>query len=107
MLLKQATLYLILSILLILFTRYVHLLIVYIDLFFVYINLQLAPFFNTTFWGVMLRKIVILVSLPLILAGIPALIYRAIKGRTMPYLIPTVWVIWTVIVLNDILIRQR
>ncbi|AGH53452.1 hypothetical protein LPE509_01361 [Legionella pneumophila subsp. pneumophila LPE509] len=43
--------------------------------------------------------------LPIIIAGIPALIYRALKGKDMPHFIAIVWIIWTIIVLSDILIR--
>jgi hypothetical protein len=103
--LRQSLIYLLLSILVVLFAKYAHLLVVYIDMFFVYINVKLAPVFNPTGWGLLVRKMLVLVILPIIIAGIPALIYRAIKGKEMPYFLPLVWVIWVIIVLSDILVR--
>jgi len=87
------------------FAKYAHLLIVYIDMFFTYVNVQLAPVFSSTGWGLIIRKILVLVLMPIVITAIPALIYRAIKGREMPHFIAITWVVWTVIVLSDILIR--
>lgn len=103
--LKQSLIYLLLSILVVIFSRYTHLLIVYIDMFFAYINYQLTPIFSQTGWGLVMRKVVILILIPILLAGIPALLYKIIKGRNMPHFIISVWVIWTVIALSDVLIR--
>ncbi|MDI1351346.1 MAG: hypothetical protein PSV35_01035 [bacterium] len=103
--LRHGLIYLLLSILVVLFAKYAHLLIVYIDVFFTYINLKLTPIFSQTGWGLIIRKILVLMVLPLLITAIPALIYRAIKGREMPHFIAIAWVIWTVIVLSDILIR--
>lgn len=103
--LRQSIIYLLLSILVVVFAKYAHLLIVYIDMFFTYVNLKLTPIFSPTGWGLIIRKVLVLMLLPIIITGIPALIYRAIKGREMPHIIPIAWVIWTIIVLSDILIR--
>ncbi|HRD70119.1 MAG: hypothetical protein Q8M40_00735 [Legionella sp.] len=103
--LRQSLIYLLLSILIVVFAKYAHLLVVYIDMFFTYVNIKLTPVFSHTGWGILLRKILVLMILPLIIAAIPALIYRVIKGHEMPHFMATVWVIWTVIVLSDILIR--
>ncbi len=102
--LRQSLIYLILSILVVVFARYAHLLIVYIDTFFTHINLQLTPIFSKTGWGLIVRKVLVLTLLPVILAGIPALIYKAIKGHYMPHFIAITWILWTIIVLSDILI---
>jgi len=103
--LRQSLIYLFLSILVVVFAKYAHLLIVYIDMFFTYVNVQLAPVFSSTGWGLIIRKILVLVLMPIVITAIPALIYRAIKGREMPHFIAITWVVWTVIVLSDILIR--
>jgi len=103
--LRQSLIYLLVSILIVVFARYAHLLIVYIDMFFTYINYQLTPIFSPTGWGIIIRKVLVLMLLPLIITAIPALIYRVIKGHDMPHFIATVWIIWTIIVLSDILIR--
>lgn len=103
--LRQSLIYLLLSILVVVFAKYAHLIIVYIDTFFTYINVKLAPVFSQTGWGLIIRKTLVLMLLPIIITAIPALIYRVIKGKDMPHFIAVAWVIWTVIVLSNILIR--
>lgn len=102
---RQSLIYLILSIVVVLFAQYVHLLIVYIDMFYTFINLKLAPIFSNSGSGVMIRKVISLVILPIFIAAIPALIYRVIKGQSMPYFIEITWFLWLVIVLSKVLIR--
>lgn len=103
--LRQSIGYLILSIIVVLFAKYAHLLIVYIDMFYTYVNVTLAPVFNSSDLGILIRKILTLVLLPVVIVGIPALIYLAIKGKRMPYFIEITWVLWLVIVLSKVLIR--
>ena len=103
--LRQSLIYLILSILIVLFSKYVHFLVIYIDLLFTYVNVLLTPIFSQTGWGLMTRKILVLTFLPLIIMAVPALLYRAIKGVTMPHYIALTWIFWIVIVLSDILVR--
>lgn len=104
---RQSIIYLILSSLVVIFSHYVHLIIVYIDMLYTYINIQLASFFNLI--GInahgIASKTLLLAGIPLLITAIPALIYRLIKGRTMPYLIEIVWCIWLVVVLSSILIH--
>ena len=103
--LRQSLIYLALSILIVIFAKYAHLLVVYIDLFFTHINVRLSPIFSQTGWGLVIRKIIVLMALPIMLTAAPALVYRGIKGHEMPHFISIMWVIWTIIVLSDILIR--
>ncbi|KGP63566.1 hypothetical protein EP47_05440 [Legionella norrlandica] len=103
--LRHSLIYLVLSILIVVFAKYAHLVIVYIDMFFTYVNWKLMPIFSQTGWGLIIRKTIVLMLLPIIITGIPALVYRAIKGKDMPHFVSIVWVIWTIIVLSDILIR--
>lgn len=103
--LRHSLIYFLLSVLVVLFAKYAHLIIVYIDLFFTYINLKLTPIFSPTGWGLVIRKILVLMVLPILITAIPALIYRAIKGKEMPHFIAITWVVWTIIVLSEILIR--
>ncbi|WP_040534644.1 hypothetical protein [Legionella drancourtii] len=103
--LRQSLIYLLLSILVVVFAKYAHLLVVYIDVFFTYVNIKLTPIFSQTGWGLVIRKILVLVLLPIALTAVPALIYRAIKGNDMPHFIAITWTLWTVIVLSDILVR--
>lgn len=102
--LKQAIGYLIISILVVICAKYAHLLIVYVDLFYIYINVTLAPIFSNTDLGILIRKIITLVLLPVFIVGIPALIYYGFKKERMPYFIQITWILWLVIVLSKILI---
>jgi hypothetical protein len=103
--LRQTLIYLLLSIAVVLFSQYVHLMIVYIDMFYTYINIQLAPIFSSSHSGIMIRKVLSLVLLPIVIAAVPALIYRAIKGKNMAYFLQVTWFLWLVIVLSKVLIR--
>lgn len=103
--LKQSIIYLTLSILVVLFAEYAHLFIVYLDMLYTYINLKLAPVFSNTDLGVMIRRVFSLVLIPVVIASIPALFYRLIKGKNMPYFIEITWLLWLVIVLSKILIQ--
>jgi hypothetical protein len=93
------------SIVVVLFAKYTHLLIVYIDMLYTYVNVTLAPIFNNTDLGIMIRRVLTLVLLPVMISGIPALIYRLIKRQNMPYYIEITWIIWLIIVLSKILIQ--
>lgn len=103
--LRQSMVYLVLSVFIVIFAAYVHLLIVYIDMFYTYINVKLAPIFSNSSIGVLIRQILVLTVLPVILVGIPALIYRSLKGKEMPYFFETLWLLWLILVLSKILIH--
>lgn len=102
--LKQSLVYLVLSILIVVFAQYAHLMMVYIVTFYTFIMVKITPIFSGTPYGIMIRNVVSLVLIPVIIAGIPALIYRAIKGHNMPYFIEITWVLWLMIVLGKVLI---
>ena len=103
--LQQGIIYLILSIAVVLFAQYVHLLIVYIDIFYTYINVQLSPIFSNSPIGTLIRKVLTLVLIPVLVATVPALIYRVIKGKHLTYFIEITWFLWLVIVLSKVLIH--
>lgn len=103
--LRQSLLYLFLSILVVVFARYAHLLVVYIALFSTFIRVKLTPFFRPTDLGLLLRNILVLTSLPLFFAAIPSLSYRVIKGHDMPYFLMLTWIFWLILVLSTILVR--
>lgn len=103
--LKQSMIYLVLSILVVVFARYFHLLIVYIGMGYIYLQVKLMPLFNSLSFSVLIRNVISLTLLPLLVIAIPALAYRAIKGQTMPYLIESAWVVWLIVVLSKILVR--
>lgn len=103
--LRHSFIYLLLSILIVVFAKYGHLFIVYVDLFFTYVNIRLQPVFSQTGWGLVMRKTLVLVIMPVTVAIFPAILYKAISGKHMPHLIALVWVIWLIIALSEILIR--
>jgi len=103
--LRQSIIYLVLSILIVSFAKYVHLMIVYIDILYNAVNLKLMPVFSNSETGIMIRKVFSLVVIPVVIAAIPALIYRLIKGKQLPYFIQITWFLWLVIVLSKVLIR--
>lgn len=102
---KQGAIYLILSIVFVLLAHYINYLIIYIDLAYTYINLQLSFLLKDNIVGTHARNILSLMTLPLILGGIPALIWRAIKGKPMPYFLEIVWLLWLLIAISKLLIR--
>jgi len=102
---RSCLLYFIASLLVVLCARYIHLILVYMDTFYVYVNLLLAPIFNQVGLGKIVHQTLVLILIPLILIGIPALIYRLIKHKTMPYLFQLTWSAWLILVLCTIMIR--
>ncbi len=102
--LKQGFIYLLLSIIIVVFAEYAQMIIVYLDMLYTFVNLKLAPVFSQSELGIMIRRVFSLVIIPILIAAIPALIYRLIKGKNMPYFIQITWLLWLVIVLSKILI---
>lgn len=103
--LKQGIIYLVLSILAVLLAKYVHILIIYIDLFYTLINLKLAPIFSTSHTSTMIREVLTLVVIPVLLTAIPGTIYWVIQKKRMPYFTEISWFLWLVIVLSKVLIH--
>ncbi|MFA5959412.1 MAG: hypothetical protein WC785_02755 [Tatlockia sp.] len=103
--LRQSLIYLLLSLFVVFFSRFAAMLVVYVDIFYAFVNVQLIPVFNAIGLGFIARKIFLLVFLPVAVAAIPALLYRLIKGKTMPYLFQLTWCLWFILVLGIVLIR--
>lgn len=102
---KQSLIYLLISCLVIVFAKFAHLLVIYIDMLYTFINLKLSPIFSWLDLSDMICKILLLVLIPVTITAIPALSYRLIRGKDMPYFIETTWCLWLVIVLSHILVR--
>lgn len=102
--LKQGLIYLVLSLIVVIFASYAHLLVVYLDILYTQANLALAPLFSNSHAGIILRGVIILTLLPICITAIPALIYRALKGHTIPYYFEATWMVWLVIVISKIII---
>lgn len=103
--LKQSSLYLVLSMLVIMCAKYAKLFILYADIFYTYINTILQPLFGSGFIGEIFRNVCTLVLVPLAIAAIPALVYWAIKRKQMPYFIELTWVLWLIIAMSSYLIH--
>jgi hypothetical protein len=102
---RQFFIYLLLSTLVIIFARYAHILVLYIDTLYAWLNVKLTPVFSQSDTGILIRKILVLTLLPVAIAALPAAFYWIIKRREMPHFIAMTWIIWVVIVLSSILIR--
>ncbi|MDF1826745.1 MAG: hypothetical protein P1U39_00475 [Legionellaceae bacterium] len=103
--LKQSLIYLLLSMLVIMFAKYAKLFVIYADIIYTYINTLLAPLFGSGFVGEVFRNLFTLVLVPLGIAAIPALIYWLIKRKHMPYFIELTWVLWLIIAMSSYLIH--
>lgn len=103
--LKQSLVYLILSLLVVLFATYAKVFCIYVNLLYVYINNLLEPLFGTGLMGEVFRDMVTLSITPCALAAIPALIYWLIKRKKMPYLLELIWVFWLTLALSSYLIH--
>lgn len=103
--LKQSMIYLLLSMLVIMFAQYAKLFIIYADIVYTYINTLLAPLFGSGYIGEIFRNLVTLVLVPLGIAAIPALIYWLIKRKPMPYFIELTWALWLMIAMSSYLIH--
>lgn len=101
---RQFLLYFVLSILVVLFKPFLHGLLLYIDIAYTYVNVQLGSLFNQSDIAIRVHTILTLALLPLVCSGIPALIYRAIKGKLMPYFIEVTWILWFILILSKLLI---
>ena len=102
--LKQSLIYLALSLVVVAFANYTHLLVVYLDILYTHANLALAPLFSNSHAGIILRGVIVLTLLPICITAVPALLYRALKGHTMPYYFEVTWMIWLVLVISKIII---
>ena len=102
---QQTLMYIVLSIFIVFFSKQIYGLIVYIDLFYTIINVKLSPIFSYSPIGIMIRNVISLALLPLIIIGIPALLYRGLKGSTMPYLMEIIWFLWLILALSKVLVR--
>mgnify|MGYP000505800931 CR=1 FL=1 len=103
--LNQMIIYLILTLLVVIFSAYFHGIIKAIDSLYVYTENYLSTLFTHNHTGSILVKMLALLFIPLIIAAIPALLYRLIKGKEMPYFLSITWFLWLIIVLTHFLIR--
>ncbi|MGQ3890388.1 hypothetical protein [Legionella sp. CNM-4043-24] len=103
--LKQGLVYLLVSILVVVFAQYLHIVFAWVDQFYHYIDSLLSPIFNKGGIGNIICRVILLTIIPVLLAAVPALLWRLIKGSDMPHFIALTWGLWLVIVLSNIVIR--
>lgn len=103
--LKQSLIYVLISILVVLFAKYLHPLLIWINGLYQIVENLLSPVFSSGGLGNTVCKIILLTLIPVVLAAIPALLYRVIKGGNMPHFIAVTWCFWLVVVLSHILVR--
>lgn len=105
---KNSTPYLIyvgLSIFVVLLAGYVDDAVNLVVYFYDYVDKILDVFFSHSHAGILSRSSFALVICPLLITGIPALIYNAIKKDKMPYFLEATWLIWMIIVLGNSIIK--
>lgn len=102
---KQILLYIFLTILAVLCKKYLHTLIIYIDLAYAYINLKIDPLFQFLDLSHIWRNIMSMAFSPLLITGPPAVVYKLMKNKLMPHFFEITWLIWFIILISNILIR--
>ena len=97
--------YVVLSILTVLFAKYINNFITFIITLYDAFDNKIEFLFSKSHAGVVSREALALVISPLIITGIPALIYYAIKRVKMPYFLEATWLTWMILVVSNLLIK--
>lgn len=97
--------YLVLSILVVIFAKYVNEAVNFVVYLYDYIDDCLDVLFSNSPAGILSRSSFALVVCPLLITGVPAIIYYAIKRTKMPYFIEVTWLIWMIVVLGNTIIK--
>lgn len=103
--LKKGLIYLLLSTIVVVFSKYAQLLFIYIDIFYTHLNLRLAPLFASHQEGKILCAVLVLTAAPVVIVGCPAVIYRMVKKSQLPYQYEATWLIWVSMVVSKIMIH--
>lgn len=101
---KPSLIYLALSLIVVLVSKYLHILVVYLDILYTKTNVLLSPLFSNSEEGRILMGVIVLTLLPICITGVPTLIYRALKGKLIPYYYEATWCVWIIIVISKIVI---
>lgn len=102
---RQAIIYLIISIIIVLFASQIQKILTLINVIYDVVNAKLAPIFSSSSPGIIFRQTFTLLLLPVFVTGIPAIAYRLIQGKTMPYFLESTWIVWLTLVLATVLIK--
>lgn len=101
--LKQGILYFILSMVIIFFAPYAKLLLAYAGIMYTYVHDAIDPLFGKGMIGDAFQDMCTLLLFPLVLAGLPALLYWMVKRKKMPYFIELTWLIWLIFAMSSYL----
>lgn len=93
-LIKPLALYLILSVIAILFANRIYNFLVYYHNLLADLDTALYPVFSSSYSGTMLRRTLVLLLLPVIISGVPALLYRLVRKKNLPYFHVITWILW-------------
>ncbi len=102
---KQTLFYLALSLIVVLFSRYFAIGIIKIEHLHTWLNLKMSTVFSNSLVGLTVQQVIVLMMLPIVIAGVPALTYKLVKGGSMPYFLNFVWLVWLVVVLSSVAIQ--
>lgn len=97
--------YLILSIVVVIFSKYVNEAVNFVVYLYDYIDDLLNILFSNSKAGILSRGSFALVICPLLITGVPAIVYYAIKKTKMPYFLEATWLIWMIVVLGNTIIK--
>lgn len=95
--LKQVASLIIASIIILFLSPYIAKGFGWLDYFYTWLYHLSGTIFSNNDIGSLLQKLVALLLIPLVCAGLPAGIYYMIYRKTMPYLIQLIWVIWIIV----------
>lgn len=95
--LKQLSILVLLSAVLLIFAQHTQLILSYLDASHTFLNAKLSYIFNTSTAGNTTQEVTCLLVIPMTLAVIPAAIYWLIKRRMMPYFYHVLWTVWIIL----------
>ena len=102
---KPYIVYVLLSLLVVTLGKYINEVLSFIVYLYDYVDDHLEVLFNQSPAGILSRNTLALVVCPLLITGIPALGYYAVKQSKMPYFLEATWLTWIVIVLGNSLVK--
>ncbi|MFY7697928.1 MAG: hypothetical protein ACOVQX_03795 [Legionella sp.] len=102
---KQSLIYLLLSMIIVIFAEYAQLLIVYTDILYNYVNFKLMILLDGSATQIIARQVLALVLIPVTLTTVPAISYKIIRKQAMPYFQEITWFLWLIVILSKILIQ--
>jgi len=95
---KNFTIFFVLSILSVLFLAYLSVSAHFVDAIYVHIYDWLGMFLRGNRISMMVRQVISLILIPLIVAGVPAIVYWFFKKKLMPYFFHVLFGAWLVMI---------